>query len=347
MYIKLDKKLIVEIEEINVSKKSQVKNSIEDLQSTINKVPTVLQYFSKIDIELLHIDGNDFKILFDNDHIYINNKFVNFASKYQVKDNVMMLDLYSLHLKDIDLLLLGKVKLDYNHDITNFFGHYVYKDNIEGEINSQVSNNHIDFFVTTKPTKSLKFLKDFMTLDSIAEAWMYDNVKGEITLDYLYGKVNIDTMTPILDSIKGYATIKDALVKFNPKLPAIKTSKLSLEYANDNLFIKLIDPQYEGIKIDGSYVNISNMTSLEKGRVDVNIEANHILDDRILNILKAYDLKLPLKQLDGQTKAKVLLKIPYEGAMQTFGDFKVSKSNLLIDSFPFYSKRATVELKKL
>lgn len=346
MYIKLDKKLIVDIEEIKLLGDSKVQNSYEDLQSTIQKIPTVFKFFERIDIESLIVDGNHFKILVDKEHLYLDNKFVNISSTYNINDNQIDLNLYSLLLKDVNLLLRGGVSLDYKESKASFYGKYLLQNKISGELNTHFSKQNIEFFVTTQKIKNIKFLRKLFRLDKIAEEWMYDNVTGDMQLNYLYGKLNPETFEPILESIKGEALIKNAQITFNKKVAPVKTSKLTINYENDTLKFDLYKPKYKNLSVDGSKVEIPNLTSEAKGRVDVLIQTKEILGDEILEILEAYDIILPIKQISGKTNAHVLLKIPYVKPMQTFGNFLLSDSKLLINnSFEFYSKHANVELK--
>lgn len=344
-YLKIDKKLILQIDEIVVKdKKTKVHNSFEDIKSLINKAPMVLDMFQNIDIENLEIADNKFKIRLDDDYIYIDNKFVNIASQYSQTGDILKLDIYSIYLKDIDLLLLGKIKVDFDNNILVFLGKYDYKNLASGELNIQSNKEELDFFINSQEVANIKFLKNYISLDKIAEAWMYDNIEGKLYLDYLYGKVNLNTFNPILNSIKGYARIVDAKVRFNKDLDVVNTPLINLEYENDNLLIKLKEPTYKGISIDGSFVDIKDMTSLKYGHVDVTLKANHLLDDNVLEILKAYKINLPLKQISGKTQADVHLYIPYDSPMKTFGVFKAKDSTFKINDFEFYSKEGSVDL---
>ena len=344
-YIKIDKKLIVEIDEIVLkAKESSSDNSIEDVKSLLNKAPSVLEFFERIDIEKLKIKDNTFKIKFDNDHIYLDNKFLNISSKYFTKGDVLHLNIYSVYLKDLDFLLLGKLKLDYANNMLNFFGEYMYKESAIGELNFQANKKELDFFINSKEMKNLKFLRSYLDVDPIANAWIYDNIKGKYFLDYLYGKIDLENFTPVLNSIKGYARVEDAQIRFDKKLDVVKTPLINLEYKNDNLLITLKKPSYKGISIDGSFVNIKDMTSLKHGHVDVTLKANHMLDDKVLGILKAYDINLPLKQISGKTQADVHLYIPYDSPMKTFGVFNSKDATFKINDFEFYSKKGSVDL---
>ncbi|ADG93573.1 conserved hypothetical protein [Arcobacter nitrofigilis DSM 7299] len=344
-YIKIDKKLILRIDEIDIkNKKTKVHSSFEDIKSMISKAPMILDLFQSIDIETMKIADNTFKIRLDDDYIYVDNKFVNIASQYSKEGDVLKLNIYSIYLKDLDLLLLGKIKLDLHNNILVFLGNYDYKNLASGQLNIQSNKEELDFFINSGEMKDIKFIKKYVSLDKIAESWMYDNVKGKIYLDYLYGKVNLKTLRPILKSIKGYARVTDAKVKFHNDLDAVETPLINLQYQNDNLLINLKKPIFKGISIDGSFVDIHDMTSLKYGHVDVTLKATHMLDDNVLGILKAYKINLPIKQLSGKTDANVHLYIPYDSPMKTFGVFKSKDSTFKINDFEFYSKQGSVDL---
>ena len=344
-YIKFDKKLIVKIDKIVLKdKQSKSESSIKDIKNIINDAPMYLKYFKNIDIYELELKDNVYNIKLDKDFIYVDNKNLNFSSKYSKDNGIVKLRVYSLYLKDIDFFLLGDAKFDYEKNITNFFGKYQYKTLANGSLNLQANDKILDFFINSEKMKNIKFLKEYFRTDKIAESWMYDNVKGDYYLDYLYGKIDLDTFRPILNSIKAYAKVKNAKVKFNSKLEAVKTSQIDLTYQNDNLLIKLNKPSYKGISLDGSFVDIKDMTSLKYGRVDVTLEANHLLDENVLQILEAYDIKLPLTQLDGKTKASVHMSIPYDAPMKTYGVFKTKESTFKINDFEFFANEGRVDL---
>lgn len=342
MYIKLDKKLIVEIENITLNTKSKVKTTKQDIKSIIKKVPTVLKYFEKIDIEFLTIKDNKFKILFDNDFIYLDNKYINIASEYKVAGSTIELDLYSIYIKEQEAMFRGKLKLDYYKDILNFFGTYHYKE-AQGELNLQATKDFIDFHVSSEKLKNLKFLKSLFRLPEVGEQWMYDNVVGEMKLNYLFGKLKTDTLEPILDEIKGDAIITNAEITFNKKVAPVKTKKLHIVFEKGILNFHMLKPKYKNIDIDGSFVKIPNLVN-RKGRVQIDIKAKHILDEDVLEILRAYKINLPIKQLDGQTDAVLFLDVPYNGDLKVKGTFNIKDANLLLNKFSLYTKEAKVLL---
>ena len=346
-YIKFDKKLIVDIENIEIkSKKSEVTNSYEDLKKNIELLPTVLKFFKQIDIRRLKIDGNEFTIALNEESLYLDNKFVNVSSQLDFLSNEVIFNLYSLYLKDIDLMLTGKVKVDYFNEELDLLGKYHYKD-LEGNITLDMNEKIANFFLNSQEFESLKFLKKFFRLSPIAEAWMYDNVEGKLELKEFFGSFDLAKNKIIEESLYGKAVIKDAKIKFHKDIKKINTKQIDVGFENSKLTLDLIEPVFENIKIDGSYVQINEIASSKNGNVVVNIEAKKAkLDSRILNILKAYNINLPLIQQTGNTDASVRLTIPYakNKRMDTKGKFILEKSDILLQKFPFSTSKATVLL---
>ena len=342
----MDKKLILDIENIEYkSKKSQVKSSFEDLKKNIDLLPTVLKIFQRIHIERLKIDDNEFTIVLDNKNLYLDNKFVNISSKVDYISNQVVFDLYSLYLKDIELLIDGKIKLDYFKENINFYGGYLYKD-LQGKANVELDKKLAKFYLDSKPFKSLKFLKKFINLPVVAESWMYDNVQGDISLKDFYGEFDLEHNQILLDTLEGNAIIDNAKIRFHKDLKTVDTKSVEIKFHNNNLSFKLNEPKYADILIDGSSVVINNLTSAKDGEVIIDIKANSKLDEEVLAILKAFKINIPLVQKNGQTNAHVYLNIPYSLSKKMIakGEFLVSNADILINKFAFSSKKAEILL---
>ena len=157
-YIKIDKKLIVDIENIEIkSKKSQVKNSYEDLKKNIELLPTVLKIFQKIDVRRLVIDDNEFTIALNEEALYLDNKFINISSKLDFHSQEVVFDIYSLYLKDINLMLNGKLRVDYFKEKLDLLGKYYYKD-LSGDITLDMNKKMANFYLNSQEFESLRFL---------------------------------------------------------------------------------------------------------------------------------------------------------------------------------------------
>lgn len=341
----MDKKLILNIGNVEIlSKKSNESTSFENIKKELEFFPKILALFQSIDIERLKVANNEFKIIFNENNLYLDNKYMNISSNVDISSKQIVFDLYSLYLKDVDILLDGKIKIDYFNEKLNYFGNIYYKD-MQSNLTLDMDKKLAKFYLESKPFKNLHFLKQYLTLPIVAEEWIYDNVEGEMVLRDFYGEFDLQKNEIIEKSLNGNAQILNAKIRFNPKVDQVFTKSVDVSFSNDTLHFNLIEPIYKGKDINGSYVTIHDL-SKENGVVDVYLQANSKLDEDILDILKAYDINIPVLQKSGNTQAKLLLKFPYELElpMITKGEFLVSDAQILINKFEFESKNATVTL---
>ena len=342
----MDKKLILNIENIELkSKKTETKSSFDELKKDLETLPMILKLFQKIDIERLKVGDNEFKIILDEDTLYLDNKFVNISSKIDISSKQVIFDLDSLYLKDVELLLDGKIKVDYFNEKMDYFGNFYYQD-IKSHINVEMTKKLAKFYLASESFKSLKFLKKFVNLDAEAEAWMYDNVEGNIKLQNFYGEFDLEKNELLFDSLRGNAQIEAAKIRFHKDVDVVNTKNLDITFENDSLGFNLIEPTFKGKSLEGSSVIIHNLTSEQLGEVEVNIKANTKLDKDILDILKAYNINLPLVQNSGNTQASLQMIFPYVASkpMITKGVFLLNDADILINKFAFSSKSAEVLL---
>lgn len=342
----MDKKLILTIDNIEYkSEKTTTSSFFEELKNSIESLPKVLKFFQKIRINKLKVNDNEFEIILDDEILYLDNKYINIASKIDTISNQVVFELYSLYLKDLNFLFDGKVKIDYFNEKIDYYGNFYYE-NLQSNINVEMTKKIAKVYLVSQPFKSLKFLKNFLHLPDIAESWMYDNVKGDIKIEGLYAEYDLINNQILENSIQGKAQIKDAKIRFHKDVDVVNTKSLDIFFKDNKLHFNLIEPIFKDKKLDGSFVLINNLTSEKNGQVDVFLKTNSKLDKDILDILKAYNITLPIVQKSGNTQASLLMKFPYDTAksMSTYGEFFLNDAKITINNFEFESKNAEIIL---
>ncbi|MEH1010654.1 DUF3971 domain-containing protein [Campylobacter concisus] len=103
------------------------------------------------------------------------------------------------------------------------------------------------------------------------------------------------------------------------------------------LKFNLTAPVYKGKKLDGSNVAINNIFDEKSANLELFIKTNSIYDEAINEILRAYKINVPVRQLSGKMDAslKILIKLD-EKSLENFdeksvianGDFKISDAAL-------------------
>ena len=344
MYLKLDKKLIVKIDELKINKTSQSKTSLDSIAKTISYIPKVLSYFQEIDVKSLKINNNEFLIHFSKNKILLDNKFIRLSAKPRFLGNSILLSLDELYLKDYKLFLQGTLKINTQDQTLDLVSAFKY-DKIEGNVSVEANQNDIKILLSTKEMDDIKFLKRLFRIDDVAEAWMYDNIKGKITLNNLFVKLDAKTFMPDEKSIKGDLSIKNAKVMFHKNLPKAKSKKIDIVFSKGDLHIYLNKATYLDKKIYGSSVIIENLSN-KKGLVKVNIKANTLLDKDILDITKAFNVNIPIIQTSGLTKADVTINVSYDAKIpiDIQGVFEIHDAKMNLQGFKFFAKKALVLL---
>jgi hypothetical protein len=342
----LDKKLIVDVENIEYkSKKSKVKNSLDDIRNDLGLLPDILKFFQIIHVDRLKIDDNEFTISLNDKLVYLDSKFINLASKIDFSSNQVILNLYSLYLKDLDVMFNGKVKIDYFKERLSHVGEFYHKD-IVGDIRFGADTKKANFFVNSEKFKSLKFLKSYFRLSPEAESWMYDNVIGDLQLKEFYGSIDLINYKLLEESLSGMAVIESPKIKFQKDIEPVNAKRVNVLFKKGNLYFDLIEPTFKDKSLHGSKVYINNLVSENHGEVNVVIKSKTKLDEDILEILESYDISLPLIQKTGITHGQVHLIIPYllSEKMTTKGLFIIEDADLLLKNFEFHTQKAEVEL---
>ncbi len=128
MYIKLDKKLIVQIENLTIPTFEKIETNPQRGNTYIQYVPWLLKVFERVDIQSLNVKDNEFSITVDKSVFYIDNKYINLSAKPIIEENQVVLELYSLLSKNYNLLFDGILKYNLKTDDIIFDGKGVYKD---------------------------------------------------------------------------------------------------------------------------------------------------------------------------------------------------------------------------
>ncbi|RXI24930.1 DUF3971 domain-containing protein [Aliarcobacter trophiarum] len=345
-YIKLDKKLILDIKNIEYkSEKKSTNSSIEDIKNNLEILPNVLKWFQNINIEKLSINDNVVKVVFNEDVLSVENKFFLLDSKIDVLSKEVSLDIINLYLKDYNILFKGKARIDYFYEELKYFGDIYYEDLIING-NVDISKGVVKFFIKSDYFKDIHFLKKYLDLPDIANSWMYDNVRGDFKLDWFYGEFDLNKNEIIEKTLQGEAFIQNAKIRFENSLDEIETSRVDVNFKNSTLHFDLINAIYKGKNLKNSFVTIKDIADENSGLVLVNIETKSSLDRDILDILKAYNVIVPVLQKNGETEAKLLLSFPYaeDKPIGYNGVFIAEKSNISISGFDFQTDGAKVIL---
>ncbi|WP_041957452.1 DUF3971 domain-containing protein [Sulfurospirillum arsenophilum] len=351
LYIKLDKKLIVSIETLDIKKETQTDTSLEEMAELIKNFPYINQFFSKISIETiryanemlsLHYEENTFKL--DSKHLSVNLIIIP-IEKWQVD-----VEIQEAFLKDYHLHVNGKTRMDFKEKTYNFEGDFEIF-GLKGVALFDIKDKLLTYHLQSESftNKELKDLMDFIVsqveLDQIAKDWIDKNIVGEeYILHFFEGKFNLATLDYFPMQMHGTATVKNATVSFEPTVPPAYVKEIGIEFKNDKLLFDIKEPSYEQKIIQKADVYIYNLIGKGTGIV-VDLNATSKLDAPIHKILHAFKIDVPITQTTGLTDANVRLDIkflPYD--INATGKFKLSPSDFTLSGLPMSTKYGEVRL---
>ncbi len=348
LYIKLDKKLIVRANKIVFKRESRANTSVYE----INKMFSYLKYLKPIfkSISLKNLVYNDEKvnILYKDDIFYVDSKFLTVDAKISKHNKNIILDLKQMILKDYQLELVGELNLDLKNRIYNYNGKLNLL-NIDGHLKAKVEKDRLFYEIKSKTFDSLvpimKYLKKRVFIEPLARAWIYKKIVAKkYRLNYLKGMFDLKTKDFFPKFMDGSASAIDVDIKFHPNVTKAHAKAIDIKLKDNALIFHPKIPTYEGKSIGINDIHIYNLLTTKNGIV-VDIKSNTLLDKPVHNILKAFDINIPIKQTKGQNRSNLILDVKFRPfAIDAKGTFVAKDSNFALAGVNFFTKYAHVRL---
>nr|WP_314539415.1 AsmA-like C-terminal domain-containing protein [uncultured Campylobacter sp.] len=363
LYIKLDKKIIARAKQIrlpNFKKKSKQKSSDERLLNLSKSVDFIDTIFQEISLENVQI-GDDFKlkILFLDDIFFVDSPYLNVDIKFQneQQDGIDLFSVRNLSFKDFNVSISGEGSADFDKNDYKFEGNFTSHE-LQGKLNFALKDTFLTYKAYDVEAGSIKNFIDELDrrieLNSEVKNWIYGYiVADDYELKEINGKADLAKNNFYLNDLNATANTKNLLVKFEKGLPAVNVGEANITLKNSKLKFDLFSPIYKGKKLDGSSVVINNIFDEKSANLELLIKTKSIYDETINEILKAYKIIVPVRQLSGKMDAslKILIKLD-EKSLENFdeksvianGEFKLSDAVLEIAGSKFNTKNALVKL---
>ncbi|MGX2983251.1 YhdP family protein [Helicobacter sp. 23-1045] len=262
LYLKLDKKLILEIRQIDIAKKADsAKNAnkspdsapkISDITQTIHYAIALSSFFQKLDLARINYDGERYFVRFDGDSFRVNVPYIlaDFALNNDGGD--ILLNIKVLKVKQQDLIIKGRILYlqrggIFAFDLDSYINNRV--DNVisfQGETNLKYLNIALD----SAKLSSIEILAPYIKMaDLDVYEWMYERAKySAVTINraYLYAKnldlKNIDRV--INDNLYADGILENVELNFDDNLAHITAQKVAVRFKNGKLSFALKDGIY-------------------------------------------------------------------------------------------------------
>lgn len=347
LYIKLDKKLIVKAEHVIVPTiESDASATLPDM---IKRMRYLFSFFQSVELPNIQLPKQTLSLAFTPEHLYINSDSYKVVSDFNLGEEQLNAQISQLDLKEQNLTLNGDLVYHIKEDTLVWNGRFSLY-GADGVFDLSKVGDNIHFKLDSQSFTDLKSIIDQFHLEESVRSWVVEKIKAKsyqlLTLegDALLkdGSVAVDFKT-----LKGDILFSEAEIHFKEELSPVLVSGFLLSYRDGGLFFDLKDPSYEGISLEGSEVSISHLMDINTN-LKLKIRTNHPYDATLQNLVKAYDIQLPLDQKSGNIKLLFMADI---GLKTSYEDFYVNVDFLEASDLALYKvnlpiAKGVVEYKK-
>lgn len=359
LYLKLDKKLVLDIDNIDLGKIQSSKDSttptITDMTNIIRRAIWLTSFFERLDISNIQYANESSSIYFDGEQYKIDVPYVLAAFRLKNdRDDIFL---------DIDTLKIKKEELDVKGRILYLKKGSIFAFDLESYINNRIDNT-ITFQGQTD-FKRLTIALDSTMLNSIDVLAPYIRILDSDVYEWIYEKAQFDNVTinrahldlkniksrnieqDIIDNLYANGLVENVSLKIEEELSPIITKQVAVTFDEGKLSFKTNNASYDGVIADSGQVDIMNFLD-DQPLLKLNITSKKaILDERILGILSYYDIDIPVIQKDGFGDGFVNLDIllptqDFEAIVKPNGFFKVVNSNVEVSGVNLFVKDANI-----
>ena len=338
LYLKLDKKLILEIAQISIPKKSAESSAdsakkpdsapkISDITQTIQYAITLSSFFERLWLKQINYDGGKYFVHFDGKTFKVDVPYV--LADFALNDDAgdILLDIKTLKVKSEDLIIKGKILKKgkvFAFDLESYLNNR--EDNF---ISYQGETNFKYFSIVLDSTRleSIDILAPYIKmLDLDVYEWMFERAKfSAITINraYLVAK-NFDAKNigkVVADNLYANGTLESVDLNFEDALKNISAPSVDVIFEGGKLKFVVENALYgadsatrtqsaeSSTSISSALVELSDFDA-EQTLLSINLNLSQtLLDDNILGILEHYEVGVPLRQLSGKNTGNLTLDV--------------------------------------
>ena len=336
--------------------KSKEEPSFHSVHDTFERIKYVLTFFDYIELKKLIFDNKTFSIIFSHDILWIDSQDYRISGNISREGTVLKSTVPIFTIKEHNLTMSGKITYDLDEDILTTEGQFLFND-ITGVFNVKKEKDEINFTLNSNTFTDLRPIISKFELEEAVRSWVVDKVEAKsYKLLSLSGKGSLknEQFKMDLDALKGEALFSETKIHFKENLEPVLAPSFILTYKNGGLYFDLKAPTYENISLKGSEVSILNLLNPDTN-LKLKIRTNTRFDSKIQNLLKAYDLIIPLNQTRGKVTALFMADLSLKNQYKDFyvnvdfdkGDIWLEKIKLSIEKGNLQYKNGVINLKNI
>jgi len=350
LYIKLNKKLIVEAKEV-VIPQMKSEPSLVRVDRLFDRIQDILSYFEYISLGSVQFKNHHFEIIYTDNVLYVNSDLYEVAgtimrTKEEIRANIRLLSL-----KKQSLYFMGEVKYDIKDEGILLNG-TVQGYGIEGEIEAQKEGRFVRVDLKSQRFDNLRPLINSLSLKPSVKAWIVDKIEAKhYRLHGLHIEGEIDEKKGfVLDKehLHGEVAFEEVKIFYKEGLEPIVAEGFLLEYRQGGLYFKLKHPTYNTRSLEGSTISITPLDGKGSPVLYLNLEIESKIDSVVEKILKAYKLNIPVKK-GGETthlSIDIALALTQKKKIDVSVDLTLKRGTLSIEGVEIPVERGKIFYEK-
>jgi len=354
LYIKLDKKLTIQAKNIVIPKRKE-NPSFDRINETLESIKYVLTFFNHIELNKIHFDNNILGIYFHDNILQLSSKDYLVRGNVHREGNMLIGTIPMLQLKKYDIVMRGEFTYNLHEDILHTEGKFLFQ-KTTGFFRASKRKDKIDFALSSGSFTNLKVFADTFDIAPAIKPWIVDNIQAKSyqVISLSGGGDIVDKLFKMnMDTLKAVALMKGVSILFKEGVAPVVARSVIINYSQKKgLVFNLEDPRYLGKNLDGSRVSIVNLGE-NNTSLNLNLKFDTPFDKEVQDLLKAYDIHVPVIQKSGKVIASLDAEIGLKKSKKHFtsdvtflkGDVEVTGLLFPVEEGKLHYEDGRVDLK--
>lgn len=344
--LRINNGIIISIDRLEIPDR-QGAASVSRPELLIPRFNAVAHLFREIRLNSIHYRGHIYSLLFQDNQFTVSGDDFQLAAALSYGEGTVSLDIAQLALTPYAAVLSGKAAYYRDSGNLTFSGRFTAL-GIEGRVSISQHRDLIDAEIQTDHFVDLAGPLEQLGVDRDIVSWVKKNITAReyrINTLHLGFAVKEDGLHVLPLSVTGSGIATDAAVRFDPTLPLVHCERIHVAFEKDLLSFDLDAPIYQTKNLAGSRVTIGPLLG-DNTRLTITLRTEAPLDGEIHDLLRTYDIQLPLTQQTGTTKAdlQLLFDLP-DFTLHTRGRFTTDQGTWRYKDISFQTDGAAVQLR--
>ncbi len=336
LYLKLDKKLVVNVQYLRIPK-SKKNVDFSQLETVLDRIKILPKFFQYISLDRVDFTDNQYRIIYRDNVIYLSSDAYEVAGMLARRGKLIEAEIPVLNIKKYNLHLNGLLQYDYRRDIVKMDGNYTLA-GLSGAFHLILTGEQARFHLDSQPIRSLDRLAKVFHADAETAEWLTERISAHAyRLHSLDGTIRIDDrgLHPDTLHLSGRAVVQGARVRFEDTLAPVILGRTEVVLKQNVLYFAPDSPTYAKRSLKGSSLYLTNIFGSKPSRLHLKLKTDTRLDATVDQVLKAYGISLPFRQKTGTTQAAVILDlIVHSGAANIRGTIAPGKGTFVAGTIP-------------